>query len=236
MKKNNSTAAFAFRVTLVVALLSIFSILLASTFANALRSRHGDHSISTMRVLSAREPDATVAQESLLAVHNPVAPFVFTVTNTNDSGTGSLRQAITDANSMGGGTINFNIPGGGVHTISPLSVLPTITQTVTIDGYSQPGSSANTNPPTMGINAILQIELSGVNSGSNFGGLIVNAPNCTVRGLVVNRFVGDGIRVCTDGNVFEGNFIGTNPAGTVALGNGSGGRRPLPARRRRPPC
>ena len=53
------------------------------------------------------------------------------VTNTNDSGTGSLRQAITDANSMGGGTINFNIPGSGVHTISPLTVLPTITQTVT---------------------------------------------------------------------------------------------------------
>jgi hypothetical protein len=34
--------------------------------------------------------------------------------------------------------------------------------------------------------------------------------------------VGDGIRVCTDGNVFEGNFIGTNPAGTMAFGNGSG--------------
>ena len=146
----------------------------------------------------------------------------FTVTNTNDSGAGSLRQAILDANSMGGGTINFNIPGAGVHTISPLSALPQITQSVTIDGYTQPGSSVNTNPPTMGINAILHIELSGVNSGSNFGGLIINAPNCTVRGLVINRFVGDGIRVCTGGNVFEGNFIGTNPAGTMALGNGSG--------------
>src|SRR4029077_9800372 len=146
----------------------------------------------------------------------------FTVTNTNDSGAGSLRQAILDANSMGGGTINFNIPGTGVHTISPISALPQITQSVPIDCYTQPGSSVNTNPPTIGINAILHIELSGVNSGSNFGGLIINAPNCTVRGLVINRFVGDGIRVCTDGNVFEGNFIGTNPAGTMALGNGSG--------------
>jgi hypothetical protein len=62
---------------------------------------------------------------------------------------------------------------------------------------------------------MLLIELNGQFSGSNFGGLTINAPNCTVRGLVINRFVGDGIRVCTNGNVFEGNFIGTNPAGTI---------------------
>jgi hypothetical protein len=47
----------------------------------------------------------------------------FTVTNTNDSGAGSLRQAILDANTMGGGTINFTILGAGVHTITPLTVL-----------------------------------------------------------------------------------------------------------------
>jgi hypothetical protein len=75
----------------------------------------------------------------------------------------------------------------------------------------------------MGINAVLQIELSGVNSGSNFSGLIINADNCTVRGLVINRFVHDGIDVCANGNVIEGNFIGTNPTGTAALPNGSGG-------------
>ena len=176
---------------------------------------------TTQSARTTREPNATVTQE-LPGTHEPATPLVFTVTNTNDSGTGSLRQAITDANSMGGGTINFNIPGGGVHTISPLSVLPTITQTVTIDGYTQPGSSMNTNPPTMGLNTVLLIELNGQFSGSNFGGLIINAPNCTVRGLVINRFVGDGIRVCIDGNVFEGNFIGTDPTGTMAFGNGSG--------------
>src|SRR5207248_8763451 len=60
--------------------------------------------------------------------HSLTTPLAFTVTNTNDSGTGSLRQAILDANSGGGGTIAFNIPGTGVHTISPLSALPTITQ------------------------------------------------------------------------------------------------------------
>src|SRR5438552_13328016 len=64
----------------------------------------------------------------------------FTVTNTNDSGAGSLRQAILDANEITGtDTITFNIPGSGVHTISPLSALPTITGAVTIDGTTQPG-------------------------------------------------------------------------------------------------
>jgi hypothetical protein len=178
-------------------------------------------SVRSTRVRNAREPDVMLAQDSPQS-HKSTAPFVFTVTNTNDSGTGSLRQAITDANSMGGGTINFNITGSGVHTISPLTVLPTITQTVTIDGYSQPGSSANTNPPTQGLNAVILIELSGA-LGGNFDGLTLNAANCTVRGLVINSFQHDGIGVCADGNVIEGNFIGTNPAGTAALPNGAGG-------------
>src|SRR5438552_12450438 len=150
----------------------------------------GHSSHATARPAIATEPDAPVAREAPMQVNKPTTPFVFTVTNTNDNSTGSLRQAITDANSMGGGTINFNIPGSGVHTISPLTVLPTITQTVTIDGYSQPGSSANTNSPTQSLNTVLTIELSGA-LGGNFPGLIINASNCTVRGLVINSFQHD---------------------------------------------
>src|SRR5215470_18992107 len=104
MKTNMSASAFALRITLAVTLVSISSVWLVSTFANASRTTRSTRST---RVGNRREPDATVEQESLPAVHKPVAPVVFTVTNTNDSGTGSLRQAITNANSMGGGTINF---------------------------------------------------------------------------------------------------------------------------------
>src|SRR5205807_1501123 len=69
----------------------------------------------------------------------------FTVTNTNDSGPGSLRQTILDTNANPGlDTISFCIIGAGVHTISPTSALPTITDTVVIDGYTQPGASPNT--------------------------------------------------------------------------------------------
>src|SRR5262249_5447197 len=121
MKKNASSRAFALRITFAVALLSISSILLASTFANAFRTMR---STRPTHVEGEKEPAPTVANETGTVVRQPAAP-VFTVTNTNDSDAGSLRQAITDANSMGGGTINFNIAGVGVQTISPLSALPT---------------------------------------------------------------------------------------------------------------
>ena len=68
------------------------------------------------------------------------------MTNTNDSGPGSLRQAILNANANPGlDTITFDIPGAGVHTISPASALPAITDPVVIDGYTSRGQ-ANTLP------------------------------------------------------------------------------------------
>src|SRR5262245_14249698 len=81
-----------------------------------------------------------------------------TVTTTNDSGPGSLRHAISNANlTVALDTIEFNIPGAGVHTISISNALPTITNSVIIDGYTQPGSSPNTL--SNGNNAVLLVEL-----------------------------------------------------------------------------
>src|SRR5438552_111654 len=68
---------------------------------------------------------------------------VFMVTNADDGGPGSLRQAILDANAhhgIGGDKIEFAMPGPGVHTIQPVSALPAITDAVVINGYSQPGA------------------------------------------------------------------------------------------------
>src|SRR3989442_1046304 len=80
-----------------------------------------------------------------LALSLAATAATFTVTNTNDSGDGSLRWAITNANGTAGtDLIAFNISGTGVQTITPLSSLPYITDPVTIDGYTQPGASANT--------------------------------------------------------------------------------------------
>jgi len=119
-------------------------------------------------------------------------------------------------------TINFNIPGAGVHTIAPSPFLPNITKPVIVDGYSQPGTSANTNGPLLGTNAVLLIELNMAGGHA----LTIAGGNSTVRGLVINRAPGDaGIDVITSGsNLIIGNFIGTNPAGTATgPGNAGGG-------------
>jgi hypothetical protein len=156
--------------------------------------------------------------------------FVFTVTNTNDIGLGSLRQAILDSNANPGppGTTNlieFNIPGSGVHTIMPATQLPDIVEPVMIDGYTQPGSMPNTNPPGQGDNAVILIELSGAIASPPSSGLTIDADECGVRGLVINQFQGDAIDIglnALDG-IIEGNFIGTNATGTAALPNGGSG-------------
>lgn len=143
-----------------------------------------------------------------------------TVSNTLDAGPGSFRQAILDANARAGSdTISFNIPGSGVHTITPTTELPAITSPLIIDGYTQPGSSANTLAG--GDNAVLLVELSGANVGNGGSGLTFgsNSTGSTVRGLVINGFAGNGILIQSNGNTVDGNFIGTNASGTGALGN-----------------
>ena len=159
-----------------------------------------------------------------ITVNSPGALLV-TVVNTSDSGVGSLRQALTTINDTSGvtPTISFNIAGSGVQTISPLTAFPAITSPVVIDGYTQPGASVNTL--TAGDNAVLQIEINGTNvsgDGLHFQG---NGGGSTVRGLVIDRFGGSALYTQTTvGNVFVGNFLGTNAAGTSALGNGTGVR------------
>jgi trimeric autotransporter adhesin len=170
------------------------------------------------------------------------AATTFTVNSTADTGdatpdgtcdTCTLREAIQEANFVSGAdTINFAIPGNGPHTITPASELPTITKRVTINGYTQPGASENTIPLTeAGTNAVLKIELHG-DIGTNYCyGLNVDANNVVIRGLVINNFEfcgsansssAPGIRLSGTGHRVEGNFIGTNAAGTGSDRNARG--------------
>ena len=63
------------------------------------------------------------------------------VTTTNDTGPGSLREAILDANRNAGSadSISFDIPSGGVQRIMLQTPLPTVSDGVTIDARTQPG-------------------------------------------------------------------------------------------------
>jgi hypothetical protein len=167
---------------------------------------------------------AALTTLSLMLTAGPAHAEDFTVTNALDSGGGSLRQAILDANdNEGADTIKFNIPVEAVHTISPTSELPTITEAVIIDGYSQPGSEPNTRQS--GANdAVILTELSGINAGSGADGLDIGASGVVVRGLAINRFSNNGIRVTAGtGARIEGNYIGTDASGTIDRGNADDG-------------
>ena len=142
----------------------------------------------------------------------------FTVTNTNDSGAGSLRQAILDANARAGkDKIVFDIPGGaGPYAIQPTSTLPTITDPAVIDGLTQFGASCSSWPPR------LKIVLDGSVAGASEGlAIATSGSGSTIRGLVIHSFDGPGIFLTdeSDGNRIECNFIGTDVTGTIDLGN-----------------
>jgi hypothetical protein len=133
----------------------------------------------------------------------------------------TLRAAIEQANETPGtDAIHFDIPGGGVKTMRPSSELPTITEAVTIDGYTQPGAKKNTL--TKGTNAVLLIELNGQSAGLA-AGLRLGASNVVVRGLVINGFEFGGILASGANTRIEGNFIGTDPSGTLVRSNDGAG-------------
>ena len=155
-----------------------------------------------------------------------------TVVNTNDAGQGSLRQAITNANTLGGDAslaqsgrtaavenLVFMIPNGtgaaglrsgnnafagGVATIAPGSALPVLSTSMVIDAQTQPGWSAS---------PVLQL------NGSSMGGvcLAFSAGSSTLRGWIINRCTSDALSVYGGStHIFQGNWIGLDSAGTTA--------------------
>ncbi|MBV8547074.1 MAG: right-handed parallel beta-helix repeat-containing protein, partial [Acidobacteria bacterium] len=131
----------------------------------------------------------------------------FTVTNTNDSGPGSLRQAITDANAAAPATVAFSI-GSGIQTITPLTVLPNIAENVTVDGSTQPGYSSTP-----------LIELNDSSLAVASSGTCLQSQG-TIRALVLNRCAGTAV-FAKAGSV-SACYIGTDPTGHVAQPNNKG--------------
>jgi len=161
-------------------------------------------------------------------------PIVHTVNSTGDAGdadlkdgiasTGglvggapecTLRAAIQQANHTGGEhDIEFNIPGAGVHTISPVAALPAITSAARILGYTQPGSS----PAAMtagGIAATIRIALAGGTGPAKIG-LVLRGAGCRVEGLSITGFQSGGVALAGGSSTVSGNFIGLAPDGAAA--------------------
>jgi trimeric autotransporter adhesin len=159
--------------------------------------------------------DATNVRRAATDWRGKLATYV--VTNTNDSGAGSLRAAITSANSsFGTDQITFNIATplvSGAHLISLTSRLPDISDPVVIDGDTQPDAI------TLGRASVEISKASG-----NFNGLtfIAGANGSTVSGLAITNFT-IGIAVETNDVTIRHNVIGLHADGMTAGANTNAG-------------
>ena len=152
-----------------------------------------------------------------LGIASPADAAIQTVTNTNSSGNGSLRDAIVSANSTAArDTILFQIAGAGPHVIALANGLPAITQPVAIRGYSEPDAS----PATANSAANPSVVIDATNA---VRGLSVNGNGIEVRGLVIENAQVDGIWVVGSDNVVAGNYIGTDETGSATTPNGEYG-------------
>lgn len=164
-----------------------------------------------------------------------VRAATFTVTNTADSGVGTLRSAITNANQAGGGThfITFNLPAP--YTIAPVTSLPLLTNSAWINGATQPGYTGAPIVQLSGAPGIIHglhiqsrgggvrgLQISGFTNGT---GIILDGPTNTIAGCWIisnnsgvstypfasNALIGGF--VVSNRNVISGNFIGVSLAG-----------------------
>jgi len=162
---------------------------------------------------------------TLLFLTASVSAADFVVTNTNNSGAGSLREAIMQANSASGAphNINFNIPFSdngynsqkGIWTINLTSPLTYILKSdIVIDGTTQTAFLGNTNPHGP------EIMLFGGNS-TDFAFHIFNASRVHIKGFIISGFI-YGIQISGNNatqNIISGNYIGVNHDATDTLPN-----------------
>lgn len=191
--------------------------------------------MSNRIVSSSRSLLAAIASIGLCAGGDATAA-TFVVTSLADTAgatcaaTCTLRQAITAANATAAAdTIDFAIasPASGELLIQVASSLPTITQPLTINGYSQPGTSVNTSPTVS--DADLRIRIDGIVGR----GLSICADDVTIRGLSLTGFASSGLAfgetsggaTCASpitGGRALGNFIGLRTNGSTVGANAFG--------------
>ena len=125
----------------------------------------------------------------------------------------TLRWAILQVNAdLQLDTIAFDIPNLGSQSIQLTSPLPAITNSVLIDGTTQPGYAGT---------PLVQIDGSKLSAGSN--GLVISAGNSTVRGLAIVGCTGSGIVLKSlGGNTISGDYLGVTTSGDDADANGTG--------------
>ncbi|MBX2843493.1 MAG: VCBS repeat-containing protein [Flammeovirgaceae bacterium] len=163
----------------------------------------------------------------------------YEVYNTNDSGKGSLRWAINNANDSNNESISFNIGGAGPWTISLADTLPKLKKEMILDASTE----INWTKDNL-------IVLDGTSYGIT-DGLVIKSPNVEIfgfefygfnRAIVVEGESSDNFKIgaLNKGNVInsgitgivvdqaddgliQGNFIGTYTDGETVAGNSNYG-------------
>jgi len=172
----------------------------------------------------------------------------YTVSSTADSGAGSLRQAIIDANANTGlDSIAFNIDTSDAGYVfyeddgidnsltGAVAHTPTLADVDFNQGWYtiKPTSTLPAITDAVIIDGTTQagytdspiIEINGtVASDGDPNGLTLQAGSSTIKGLIINRSWDDAIEVESNGGntTIIGNYIGTDVSGTIALGNDYG--------------
>ena len=175
------------------------------------------------RVPSRRAPASTMVE----AVEPRVLFAALVVSTTADSGPGSLRAAIEEANRNDSPTptddtitFNFDGPPGatGVYRINVASPLDAITGNVNLDATNLPAYEENGHEPV--------VEINGQGAGAGAAGLRIastdNSAASAVLGLIINGFSGPGLVISGNWNTVSRCYIGTGPSGDAA-GPGNGG-------------
>lgn len=166
-----------------------------------------------------------------------------TADNQSNDGACTLREAIVASNtdtasgaavgecvagSGAGDLIEFDISGSGLKTIHITSGLPSITRTVTIDGYTQTDASVNTADFPDAMNGTLTVEIDAEGESGIYGIDISGsqADGTVIKGLIVNDIPYETFYLTDVDNVsIEGNYIGTSSTGNTADGGNSHGIR-----------
>ncbi len=171
-----------------------------------------------------------IAVVAVAAASSPLAAATFTVTTNADSGVGSLRQAILDANGAAGvDTIDFAIPVGqcspaGVCTITLVTSLPTVIEAVVLDGTTQPRYGSAPDNVCAGSAAPSYMRVLITSTADYLIEILDTTETTTIRGLA---FTGDtptmGIRIHTVATTWvQCNHFGLSGEGTAGIGLGRG--------------
>ena len=167
-------------------------------------------------------PLSTNDRAGVVSVYGAGPGYSSVVTNTSDSGPGSLRLALYYANDFPGTTITFNIPAtdpglsNNVFNIVPSDALPSLFNLTTIDGTTEPVVT-NTAGPQILLNGIYCQALA-----DNPNGIQMKGTNSTLRGMIINNFPSCGVNITGSnaiGNTVSGCYLGLDCTGNTPVTN-----------------